>query len=123
MTQIISFEISKVKGLFVVVPEWADYRLDDSEVPNKFYIFKRDRNIHYGYSETLPQGNWQLLGLLNEVSEEQAAEVVDMALYSFFKDYETDKKDEAWVFARPSLYSLARSLNVPENSVVLMEKK
>lgn len=91
MNQIIPFETSKCNGLFVVVQEGfkAPHIAFVLNVPFLLQIGERIDN-----SIQLPHGNWQLLGLLNEVSEGQA-----------------------------EFNSLARSLNVSENSVVLIENK
>lgn len=117
MTSIIPFETSKCRGLFVVVPEWAkDFRAHKS----KLWLFK-GRDIIASDSIDIPEGNWQILGLLNEVSEEHAAEVVAFDNDSNYRDYLC--RDYQLRKATDSLRSLARSLNVPENSVVLIEKK
>lgn len=123
--QITPFETSKVKGLFVVVPKDAE----------SFDVFSVGYTapLEFGcslangktFTLTLPHGNWQLIGLLNEVSEGQAAEVVEW-FYDFdgIKGwYDYPDKRMLWNTATQSIHSLARSLNVPENSVILIEKK
>lgn len=122
------FETSKVKGLFVVVPKDAE----------SFDVFSVGYTapLEFGcslangktFTLTLPQGNWQILGLLNEVSEGQALDVVDESSYhnGFYTNY-TDKSVPDLNYQCPIAYTsfmtLIFSLNVPENSVVLIEKK
>lgn len=127
MNQIISFETAKCKGLFVVVPEFATIFRIQELMPTILHY-----DSPYGWdgwdSIDLPSGNWQLINPLPKVTEEQAAEVVDESSYhnGFYTNY-TDKSVPDLNYQCPIAYTsfmtLIFSLNVPENSVVLIEKK
>lgn len=78
----------------------------------------------------LPEGSWQLLGRLNDITEEQAAQCVDR-LKRFrkpirFQDYGCPNcpYNEHWFSAAiESLQSLAQSLSVPSDAIILFEPK
>ena len=125
---IIPFETSKCKGLFVVVPEGAK----DIDIISVGFSAPLELGCSFEDGRpvtlTLPQGNWHPLGLLNEIPEEQAADVVDEGIHpaddsTAFFCYTEWVQDFVCADAKTAIISLARSLNVPENSVVLIEKK
>ena len=122
-----SFETPKARLLFVVVPDdAAEFNIRD----NKAFMFRQNEFIAF-HLDNLPPVDWQLLGTgdLNEVTEEQAASVVE----TFFDDFTQETlfigSDEGHIIfvytSTEALKSLARSLGIPEDkkTIVLSDFK
>lgn len=84
------------------------------------------------YSFTLPEGQWQILSMLDEVGEEQAMEIVsaNQNIYNtWYRDYcykmGTKKPDTVFQFdtALESLRSLSSSLGLKGRIVILKQIK
>lgn len=115
---------SKANVCFVALPDDATIQYVSNVKPTNALVFKVGEHDRVRY---LPSGHdWQLIAPLSEVTEEQAAQIVDRHYFytrSKYKDYLEIYGSH--VNAIISLKSLARSLNPPEgqNVVVLAEFK
>lgn len=122
---IFAAETSKARLLFVVVPDGCErpYLFNDKRSPYISYFTNHETGRIY-----LPhEGYWRLLGDLKEVTEEQAASVVDEKIIGSNRIvYNHYLKGHYWtILATESLQSLARSLGIPEDkkTIVLVEFK
>lgn len=120
-------ETSKARLLFVVVPDDAkDFRIQHWNV-SVFVCSQQDPEPDLWYE--LSPGDWQTLGDLNEVTEEQAARVVDTYFDEFERDTYFVGQDEGYMIfvytAIHALKSLARSLSIPadKKTIVLADFK
>lgn len=73
----------------------------------------------------LPSGNWQILGRANEITEEQAKEIVKCTGKTIYKDYANSYMGLSMsVFtALESFQSLLTANNITENQLILIEKR
>lgn len=114
------FKTSKAELLFVVLPKGA-YDVKISQL-----IGDRQKIRTRNESMPLPQGNWQLIGKLSEVSEEVAKGLVDEDVLQetdldmlpiapptyHYWDYTTQHKLGRFTSAIPSLNSIATHLGM-----------
>ena len=101
------FKTSKAELLFVVLPKGA-YDVKISQL-----IGDRQKIRTRNESMPLPQGNWQLIGKLSEVSEEVAKGLVDDIEFEntdYYMDYKIMKF--GFIKAIPSLTSIATQLGM-----------
>jgi len=106
MQTVYQTQTTKAKVCFVVVPDGYDFQM----MKNGIFRYRIKGVSHF---KQLPIRNWQLIGPLSEVTEEQAAQLVDQ-----FEDVMYgDISPLTWLKNR------TRSLGIPEgqNVVVLAE--
>jgi len=155
MQTVYQTQTDKAKVCFVVVPPYLPDTLymDFSPLSDRWLLcyatlyecteddFKNEINNEV---EKLPEGEWRLIGPLSEVSEEQAARIVDYTNVSSpcpceycgydidcYRDYQEQTKEDWEKYptadslrsALDSFRSLGRALGIPEgqNIVVLAE--
>jgi len=97
------FKTSKGSFLAVKVPEKASdfYVFNDKYDPYLFYKIKHETGrIHLDYAK------YSIIGLLSEITEEQAKEVVDKEMMKTFIDYTQSKVVDTYC-----LYSALESFN------------
>lgn len=133
MENYIITETSKARVCFVNVPEDGNnFALQDVGKHN--FLCFRIAGFSFGFPNygrpiKLPPGDWQLLPRLSQVSEEQAAGIVERGLHPTDETpaclHYGDPDDYLCSDAISSLITLARSLNIPEDQdpVVLAEPK
>lgn len=133
--QIKQHTTSKGTIAFVKVPDYLNETpiiADIENTENEAIVWSNnEKRIHY---DILPQGkDWQLIGLLDEATEEQAAMVVD--LYAItrlnifgYKDYISSNENINYQCftlksAKESLTSLITSLGFKQDDNVLILEK
>ena len=91
------FQTSKAKLLCVDLPEGATFELEYDRVYEYYYLEWR---TNYGYDcFDFPQGNWQLLGRREDVSEDIAEKIVEsrectgydyngITFHTFYRNYQ-----------------------------------
>lgn len=71
----------------------------------------------------LPEGNWQLLGRLPEITEDQAGKIVDSVAYDESRTLYSNYVNKRWTaFALNSIFSLLQANEVYfENPIVIID--
>ena len=120
-----NFKTSKAELLFVV----ADKEINGANL-QQLYSFWLQLYTGGTVAKTkqLPQGNWQLIGKLSEVSEEVAKGLVDEHVSEWFTDkfYYKNYIEESKIFdnATASLTSIATHLGMElTDNIYLLGKK
>lgn len=118
-------ETPKARLQILVVPDDVkDFRIHE----NKIFMFRKNEFVAF-HLDNLPPGDWQLLGTgdLNEVTEEQAASVVQQYTFNKWHNYENNMPFHEFCAnsAVEALQSIARSLGIPEDkkTIVLFDLK
>lgn len=63
-------------------------------------MFKYTDKINIVRWESLPFGNWGIIGKMNDLTEDQAAEIVEYSgKHKMFKDYKSNKKHKVNVYS------------------------
>ena len=93
--------------LFVKVPDYA-YNFTNDMQPNQldFYVdtpFKQSK-LTFGECVILPKGNWQLIGLTSEITEEQAKMIGLASVSNFRKEIEKLQVYEVNPLDKPNRY-------------------
>ena len=87
------------------IPFFISYELNGVEIETK-----------------LPEGEWEIVNLLNEITEEQAATIVEKEPKLGFKDYMDD--EAFFLSAKNSLSSLATHLGFEKDAnIIVLQKK
>ena len=137
-----NFKTSKAELLFVVLPDTSkDIVVDMGYIifdalagKRKWLKFEGISGLpgldYYDYHRggiKLPQGNWQLIGKLSEVSEEVAKGLVDEHVSEWFTDkfYYKNYIEESKIFdnATASLTSIATHLGMDTNDNIYILKR
>lgn len=120
----IQTETSKAKIIFSSVPNDAkDFRI--ATIGSRLLFRPKETNFISDFIE-LPQGNWTILNVLDDVTEDEAEMLVEMGSYhNTFKNYITNDthKSNQLRTATESLHSLATSLGVEGKTIILYELK
>lgn len=93
---------------------------------NQFDYSYRDKQgyLHYTSTGILPPGSYSIVGLANELTEEQWSEVVeaDGSPWPGYKDY-SYPNDVAFSSARQSGYSLLSHLGLSKNPLIIKKEE
>ena len=125
----IQTETSKAKIIFSSVPNDAkDFRI--ATIGSRLLFRPKETNFISDFIE-LPQGNWTILNVLDDVTEDEAEMVVEeyqgeddgqyIPSMMGFKNYEIFPAFS--LSATESLHSLATSLGVEGKTIILYELK
>ena len=119
----IQTETIKAKINFVSVPNDArDFRI--ATIGSRLLFRQKETNFISDFID-LPQGNWTILNVLDDVTEDEAEMVADDFLFMFtkegFKSYLS--YDIGLRTATESILSLATSLGVEGKTIILYQLK
>lgn len=119
----IQTETSKAKIIFVSVPNDAEcFELAHSQTETRLHFQSEEHFLGFD-SITLPQGNWTILNVLDDVTEDDAAKLVGSfgGWYARYGCYEV--AFDLNCTAIESLQSLATSLGVEGKTIILYQLK
>lgn len=120
----IQTETSKAKIIFVSVPNGArDFRI--ATIGSRLLFRQKETNFISDFID-LPQGNWTILNVLDDVTDDEAEMVVEsfIGAFKYFKCYNTIDNEKGFVLsATESLHSLATSLGVQGKTIIIYELK
>jgi hypothetical protein len=123
MSNIKTHRANGIDWLIVEVPSGASTFSINSNNQLKFLIFEPNALLHVD----LPEGNYELIATLDEITEDQAEQAVKIHIFvkRFYRNY--DAARVSWAnTAKESLHSLIRSLfpeHANNNYVILKQIK
>lgn len=123
----IQTETSKAKIIFVSVPNDATNFHFALQQIRLWYDTSDSKN----YSEELPQGNWTILNVLDDVTEDEAKIVVNNPYRGYYYEYlpkgamrlSNTAANHPFDTAKESLHSLATSLGVEGKTIIIYQLK
>ena len=91
-------------------------------LPDRDIMFIEVSKDSYIQKSDIPYGNWQLIGSLDSITEEQAAKAVEKLTFHYFKNYEIKEQFHEVVFdtALESLQSLIKSVGIENYEKILI---
>ena len=124
----IQTETSKAKIIFVSVPNGArDFRI--ATIGSRLLFRQKETNFISDFID-LPQGNWTIINVLDDVTEDESEIIVEQVrvkgwkskAFKNYKNHISSNKD-SYIFADQSLHSLATSLGVEGKTIIIYELK
>ncbi len=121
MNQVI--ELPNCRICWVTVPEGAEkFTLRIGQKNDNGYLTFEGRLLIGNHDFILPKGNWTIVGVCSEITEEQAMDIIDPnKIYFVYKDYRLNDND---FLSSPleSFHSLTTAYNIPKDALLMIEK-